>query len=62
MSSLFMLLGHKLLRLGLSFVVQYQLGVAAPFLDGMQHLPTPPDIHDVLRLAAVGLDTRWILE
>ena len=33
-------------------------GVAAPFRDGMQHL----HIHDVLRLVAVGLDTRWILE
>ena len=26
------------------------------------HQRTPPDMHDVLRLVAVGLDTRWIFE
>ena len=33
---------------------------AAPFLDGLLHLHTPPDILDVLRPVAVDRDTHWI--
>ena len=56
-----MLLGHILLGLrfesaSLPQPVVQSTGEAAPFLDGQLHLHTPPDMHDVVRLVAAGLD------
>ena len=50
---LFMLLGQTVVKSAV---------LAAPSLDGLLRLHTPPDIHDVLRLVADSLDTHWILE
>ena len=54
--------GTEIQNASLPQLVVQSAGEAAPFLDAQLHLQTPPDMRDVLRLAAAGGDTYWILE